>query len=568
MAKGEKKQFYLNNPNLPTSGAKFEYTPEMIKELKKCKENLLHFAESYFFIINLDEGRQVIKLHPYQRRVLRKMRDNRFFILLSSRQIGKSTMLTIYALWLMCFNSDQRVVIVANKESTAIEIFKRIRLAYEELPNWLKPGVEEWGKTSFKMSNGSEASISTTTGSAARGMSINCLILDELAFIEPASILEDFWRSVYPTISSSKKSKVFISSTPNGVGNLFHKMWTGAISNENGFAYDEVKWDEIPGRDEKWKAKQIKNMGSYENWLQEYENIFLQYGDGAIDYEFFDNLIKNAQEPVHIYEDGCYSIFREPKPERIYVAGVDTAEGIGKDSSIINIYDITDLKRIEQVAIYANNRIAPYEFTTKVNDILKQWGKPLAFVERNGIGAQVADNLKLKLGYEKLVNWGGDIANRKQQNGIISHTNTKHKGITNMRYWVNELKVVQFNDKTTIKEFREFIRYPNGSWGARQGFHDDRVMSTVWALLALQDEICNAFFEITELDDNGKPKSIVSAELNMNLIVNPKSIYMDDQLFANEITTLPCVFGIGNEALTEIQELRMQGWDIAGNIMS
>lgn len=555
-----KKQYYLNNPNLPTPGAQYEYTPDQVNEVKKCIKEFMHFAENYFYIINLDEGRQKIKLHVYQKRVLRKMRDNRFFILKSSRQIGKTTLLTIYALWLLCFYQDQRVVIVANKEATAIEIFKRIRLAYEELPVWLKPGVQEYGKTSMKLENGSEASISTTTGSAARGLSINLLILDELAFIEPASILEDFWRSVYPTITSSKKAKIFISSTPNGTGNLFHKLWSEAITEENGFGYDEVKWDEPPGRDEKFRQKTIKSLGSYESWLQEYEGVFLQFGDGGIDYEFFDRLITNASKPVHIYEDGHYIMYKEPAPERIYVAGVDTAEGVGKDSSVINIYDITNLQCIEQVAIYCNNKINPYEFTSKCNEILKQWGRPLAFVERNGVGSQVADNLRYKFGYEKVVNWGGKAANRKEQNGIISHTNTKHKGVTNMRYWVNELKVVKFNNVETIKEFKEFIRYPNGSWAARDGYHDDRVMSTVWALLALHDEICAAFFEISEVDDNNRPKTIASSDLNMNLTVDPKSIYMNDELFTNDVTTLPCVMGMRDQYQTEMSELEQFGW--------
>lgn len=558
--KREKKQYYLNNPNLPTAGAQFEYTPEMVKELKKCKDSLLHFAENYFFIINLDEGRQKIKLHPYQKRVLKKMDKNRFFILLSSRQIGKSTIMTIYALWLMCFQDDQRVVVVANKEATAIEIFKRIRLAYEELPSWLKPGVKEYGKTAIQLVNGSEASISTTTGSAARGMSISCCILDELAFIEPASILEDFWRSVYPTISSSKKAKIFISSTPNGVGNLFHKLWTEAVQGNNGFAYDEVKWDEVPGRTEKWKQETIKSLGSYESWCQEYGGVFLQHGDGAIDYEFFDNLIKNVKQPAQVHENGCYLVYEPPGLEKIYVAGVDTSEGVGKDSSIINIYDITNLQKIEQVAIYANNRISPYEFTTKVNEILTQWGKPLAFVERNGVGAQVADNLKLKFGYERIVNWGGKTANRHQQNGIICHTNTKYKGVTNMRYWVNELKVVHFNDLVTIKEFKDFIRLPNGSWSARAGYHDDRVMSTVWALIALHDELANNLFDIQEVDDNNKPKVISPIELNMNLVINPESLYMDNYLFNNDVSTLPCVFGGVEQFNDEIEELKLQGW--------
>jgi len=193
------KQNYINNPNLPNVGAEFEYTSKMIKDLKKAQDNLLYFAENFFHIISLDEGKQKIKLHYCQKRALRKMRDNRFFILLASRQIGKTTMMTIYALWVACFNPDQRILIVANKEGTAIEIMNRIRLAYEELPNWLKPGVKEYGKTAVTLANGTRIGISTTTGTAARGQSVNCLILDELAFIEP-NLVDDFWKSVYPIV--------------------------------------------------------------------------------------------------------------------------------------------------------------------------------------------------------------------------------------------------------------------------------------------------------------------------------------------------------------------------------
>jgi hypothetical protein len=169
------KQIYMNNPNLPSKGSVFEYSSQQIKQLKKATRNLLYFAESFFHIISLDDGKQKIKLHPAQKRALRKMRDNRFFILLASRQIGKTTMMTIYALWIACFNKDQKILIVANKEGTAIEIMQRIRMAYEELPNWLKPGVEEYGKTAVTFANGTRIGISTTTGTAARGQSVNCV---------------------------------------------------------------------------------------------------------------------------------------------------------------------------------------------------------------------------------------------------------------------------------------------------------------------------------------------------------------------------------------------------------
>jgi len=182
--KSDKTKFYLGNPNLPAAETPIAFEPWMISELEKSKDDILYFAENYFYIINLDEGRIKIKLHDCQKRVVEKMALNRFFILLASRQVGKSTMMTIYILWYACFRNDQRILLVANKEATAIEIFQRVRLAFEELPVWLKPGVVEYGKTSMVLDNGSRIGITTTTGTAARGQAVNLLILDELSFIE------------------------------------------------------------------------------------------------------------------------------------------------------------------------------------------------------------------------------------------------------------------------------------------------------------------------------------------------------------------------------------------------
>jgi hypothetical protein len=291
------REYYLNNPNLPTSTAEYEYTPQMVRDLKKCAQNLLYFAENYFYIIDPDKGRVVIQLYKYQKDALRMLRDNRYNILLTSRQLGKTTLLCIYALWVACFNQDQNILIVANKESTAIEIFRRVRLAYEQLPNWLKPGVQEYGKTSMTLDNGSRVGISTTTGSAARGQSLNVLLLDELAFIDPPSIMEDFWRSVWPTISRSKTSKVLIASTPNGTDNLFYQLYDGAIKNQNDFSTMTIKWDAVPGRDEKWKQSQIKQIGSIEAFLQEYESC---HGDTLL------NIQKDRSSCMQINMEDLY----------------------------------------------------------------------------------------------------------------------------------------------------------------------------------------------------------------------------------------------------------------------
>jgi Terminase large subunit, T4likevirus-type, N-terminal len=275
--KREKQQFYLGNESLPTQDAVFDYSsnPEWIKDMDKCKKNILFFAENFFYITNLDEGKIKIQLHLYQKRILRSLRDNRFVVMLSSRQSGKTTLFTIYALWIVCFQEDQRVLIVANKEATAINIFKRVRMAYEKLPNYLKPGVIEYGKTSMTLANGSSIGISTTSSDAGRGDSVNVVLLDELAFIDN-HLVEEFWASVYPIISSSKKSKIFVASTPNGTGNLFHELYEGAMEEDlekhNGWKAERVDWWEVPGRDEKWKLKTIREMGSREKFDQEFGN--------------------------------------------------------------------------------------------------------------------------------------------------------------------------------------------------------------------------------------------------------------------------------------------------------
>ena len=264
----------MGNQNLPSKGTVIAYTPEQAKEMQKCAKNILHFAEKYFYILNVDKGKIPIELYKAQKRVLKQMMENRFFCLVASRQVGKSTLMTIYILWMANFFENQRILLVANKESTAIEIFSRVRMAYEMLPNWLKSPVLEYAKTSMELENNSRIAITTTTGTAARGQSVSVLIIDEAAFIEP-HLMEPFWASVFPIVSSSKKAKVFMCSTPNGTGNLFYDIYTGSLESKNGWANDKILWNEIPGRDEKW-VKEIKGgLASEEKWSQEFECTFL-----------------------------------------------------------------------------------------------------------------------------------------------------------------------------------------------------------------------------------------------------------------------------------------------------
>lgn len=565
--KANKTEFYLGNPNLPAADAQIAYEPWMVKEIKKCKENILHFAENYFHIINLDRGREKIGLHPCQKRVMRKMRDNRFFILLASRQIGKSTLMTIYMLWYACFMDDQRILLVANKEATAIEIFQRVRMAFEELPIWLKPGVKEYGKTSMTLDNGSRIGITTTTGTAARGQSVNLLIIDECAFIE-SHLVEEFWKSVFPIITSSKKSKVFICSTANGTGNLFHKIYDGAEKGENGWGHDRIMWDEVPGRDEKWASITRQALGSTEAWLQEFCCEFINSGESSIDEELFEEMSRKCSEAKIILDDGNYKIWEEPDPSKIYVAGVDISEGVGADASVIQILDITDTRDIKQVAVYHNRNIPPLEFSNKLHTILLNWGSPLALIERNNCGAQVVDRLAFDVGYEKVVSYGAKAALRgRPQMGMIAHTNTKYKGVMNMRYFINETRSVTLQDIQTLKEMRDFVRYPNGTWKAKGGFNDDRVMSLLYALFILEKEITERYFDILELDDHGKPMVIEAMDFGVATFENATSIYNDFEVVGlNNPYMTPIVFGMGyTEQLSEMESMAAEGWKPYGH---
>tara|TARA_R100000700_G_scaffold41050_2_gene59307 strand:+ start:9358 stop:11064 length:1707 start_codon:yes stop_codon:yes gene_type:complete len=557
-------KFYLGNKDLPNANMEFEWTPQMVKTLKKAKQNILYFAENFFYIVNLDRGKIKIELYSCQKRVLRSLRDNRFVACLASRQTGKTTMMTIYALWIACFQDDQRILIVANKEQTAINIFSRVRTAYEKLPNYLKPGVLEYGKTSMKLANGSSIGISTTSSDAGRGDSCNVLILDELAFI-PNNLVDSFWKSVYPIISSSKKSKIFVASTPNGSNNLFYNLYTDADNGKSNWKAEKILWDEIPGRDEAWKQDTIRSIGSEEAFAQEFECKFLDTGDSFIDEVFYAKLSSETKDPEYLFDDGCYSVWEEPNKENLYTIGVDVAEGVQQNHSVIQVLDITDLQNIKQVAEYASNQINPFEFTTKVRDICYHWGTPPVLIERNNCGSQVVDNLYHQYNYRNIVNWSPKVGQVKfDRLGVYAHTNTKYKGITNMRYWVNELKCVQLKSKLAVEELKNFVRYPNGSWAAQPGYDaDDRVMALTWALLILENSIVQRYYNVLDIDSNQRP-----AKLELGAYIDQKfSNFLQDYKYQDidDSWSPPPVYFediniFGDGEVNDIELLEAEGW--------
>jgi hypothetical protein len=502
--------YYRGSKHVPVAGAQYEFTADMITELRRCKEDIIYFAENFFYIVSLDRGKETIKLYEAQKRVLRSFVANRNVIVCSSRQIGKSTMLTVFSLWMVCFHEDYRAAIVANKETTAINIFKRIRLAYEQLPNYIKPGVKDYGKTGMTLGNDSSIVVSTTTATSIRGDSLNCVLLDEAAHIEP-HLIEEFWSSVIPTISSGKKSKILVVSTPKGVGNKFYEIYSGAESGKlKTWKSERIDWWDFPGRDAAWKQDQIELLGSEEKFHQEFNNTFLDDAASAVGAQVLERFKREKSDPIWSSDDGEYVVFEYPSADKLYVVGVDVSEGIGRAASVAQILDVTDLQNIKQVAVFASAVIEPYHFANKLNIIGNSWGIPPMLIERNNCGAQVIDALYHKHQYEKIVCYSKvsekDRYNRTRNMGVLSHNNIRFDGIQNMRYWINHLDAVRINDANTISEFETFVKFPNGVFRKKSdNFFDDRIMALVWSLFILESEICQQYFDIVDFDTQHKP---------------------------------------------------------------
>jgi hypothetical protein len=293
-----------------------------------------------------------------------------------------------------------------------------------------------------------------------------------------------------------------------------------------------------------------------------------------IDKDVYDMLEAGCKDPEYIFDDGQYVVWEEPKEKSFYAVGVDVGEGLNQNATVAQILNLTDLTNITQDAIYYTKKISPYHFTQKLHDLLQQWGRPPVLIERNGCGAQVVDSLKMNYGYENIVTWGtrGAIANdfkATNKAGIISHQNSKIEAVTNMRYFLNEMRSVKIRDIKTLQEIKDFIRHPNGTWSGRTANTlDDRVMSLVWTLAVLQNDICRKYFELISMDDNQRPLKIKAIDYGVTDIMTPSNIYVNEK-DAQAFMPLPTLFsdpvGMSDDEFSNIPDyeiLKKQGWDV------
>jgi len=275
---------YSNNVNLRSAGEKIEYTPEIIQEYIKCKEDILYFAEKYYQIISIDKGKILIPLREYQKRMLKSLmgvegEERRHRIVLSGRQSGKTEISVLYLLHFALFQEEKNIAILANNERTATDILAKLKTSFENLPLWLQSGIVDggWSKTSVKLENGCKIFSGSTSSNGIRGRTINLLFLDEFAFV-PNNMADEFIASVYPTISSGKTSKIIMVSTPKGMNHFYH-IWVKAVKEINSFQPIKINWWEVPGRDDKWKEQTISDIGLIK-FNQEFQCIL---GDTNLD---------------------------------------------------------------------------------------------------------------------------------------------------------------------------------------------------------------------------------------------------------------------------------------------
>lgn len=379
------------------------------------------------------------------------------------------------------------------------------------------------------LANGSSIVTSNTTAEGPRGNSLSCLILDEFAFVAP-EIAQQFWTAVAPTLANNPDARMFVSSTPNGIGNLFHKLYDDAENGKNNFAIQRVIWSDVPGRDEEWKKRTIRDdcFGNLEIFEQEYECKFLGASNSPFPQSTFDKIKNDISDPILRDMDGYLKMWKLPEDDRVYVMGVDTSEGVGLDSSVVQVLDITDLNKIEQVACYANNRIDPTAFTEVVEQIAIMYGRPVMAVERNGCGGQVCDRLYIDRAYPHFVCHGNDN-NKRSRAGINSSQNTRGPAVTNMKYWLSDKKQVIIHDADFLESLYHFVRTNTGRWEAEKNYHDDLEMALTWALYPLHRDLVKTYFTVVGELENGKPERVMN---RFRYVLNPDDKHLLSAKFA------------------------------------
>lgn len=490
-----------------------------IREIAKCKRDIVYFAEHYYRVINLDKGLHIIKLYDVQKEFLKFLVDNNKVICCSGRQQGKSTIYCIYSLWLATFFPEKKIMLLANKAATALELLGRIITGYEYLPKWLKAAATVVNKGELSFANMSSIRAFASSSDAARGFSCNTVILDEFAFLNK-NVADKLFTSMYPVISSSKNGKFIIVSTPNGTDNLYYDIWSQANSKEvgknlEGWRPFTMWWWQVPGHDDAWKERQIAAIGA-RRFAQEFNNEFI--ANSSVRKLVPDEVLERYRIKLSEYkargikpkkqriisqnEDELYEfdMWHEFDPKHTYLASGDIAEGVGGDSSVLYIWDVTDLADIKMCAKFASNTVSVVQFAYIARKILALYCDPWLFAERNGVSSGMLDSLRITYNYKNIAS-----ENKKGEAGIYSHVQVKGRACL----WARDMLTTPgfgftIYDKDLIDEFGIFVKKDTKGmhlvYQAMPGpnSHDDHVMAFIWGCFALSNDLVEKYFTVCQ----------------------------------------------------------------------
>lgn len=467
---------YMGNPSLKPIGISLDYTTHMVKELMRCQADPIYFIEKYCYIVTLDQGLQLFKLYDVQKKKVDIILNNRKVILMEGRQQGKSVTAAACILWYTLFHETKTVAILANKKDAAREVLYRYQVMYENLPMWMQEGVKTWNKGDVELENGSRVFTAATVASGIRGKSVNWLYIDEAAII-PNTVADEFFTSVYPTISSGETTKILLTSTPLGY-NHFWKFWNEAEQGLNGFVPMFIPYWEIPGRDQTWAEAQKALLGELK-FNQEVLCKFLGSSATLISADTISRL--SAKRPV--FSNDGLDIYNDPDPTRFYAMVADTSRGQGGDYHAFVVVDVTEFP-YTLAAKYRHNRIHPLLYTDVIHRVARDYNNAYCLIELNDNGQQVAETLWRDLEYENIffVNNGkrGQFVSGSGSGalpGVRTSKQVKRLGCSYIKGLVENNKLL-LHDADIISEMSTFIEKKQ-SYEADDGYNDDLMMCLV-----------------------------------------------------------------------------------------
>lgn len=470
-----------------------EITEEEVEEFKKCKADPVYFMSNYIKVIHPVRGLVNFKMYPFQIKIVDALESHRFNILRKFRQAGCTTTGSGYALWKALFQKHQAIVVLSIGDTEATEVLEKIKLMYDELPEFLKPGIDPKGdnKHTFKLMTGSVIKSRSSGRQSGRSLAGSFLMIDEAAFIEN---IDTIWAAVYPIISTG--GRVFVLSTVNGVGNWYEQTYTQSINGENRFNPIDINWRDHPEYKRQpegfeWLYKELEekdiNVDEWEEttrsnlpskkWLQEYEAAFMGTGDTYIDGEVLRHITESISTEYYIKYNNRMRVWSDPEPTKSYVIGVDVSLGRDRDNSA---FQVLCAETGEQVSEFYSNKTPINDFAKIIKDEAIFYNNAHVICERNTIGNNLIDWLFNILEYDNL--WcdkSGDI-------GFQVTAKNRDIILAQLEEALRRSEVKLYSERTSI-ELNTFIITSGGKVSADKGKHDDLIMSLSLANLATKD---------------------------------------------------------------------------------